>query len=553
MRKLLISRRRRLTTPLASLLALALVAGACTDDDGAGSADDATSATTAPGGFPESGPPGDPAQTVTRADVDAAVEAWQPLVEEAMAETGVPGASAAVVFEDEVVFTGGWGVTEVGGDEPVGPDTVFQLASLSKPVGSTVMAGLVGDGVIDWDQPVSEVDPGFALAEPAVTERATFADLYAHRSGLPGHAGDLLEDLGWDRTAVLERLAAYPLFPFRAHYDYTNFGLTQAAVAAASVTGTEWEDLSAERLYEPLGMASTSSRFDDYLAAEDRAIPHVRDDEGAWVAEFQRDPDAQSPAGGVSSTAEDMARWVRLQINGGTVDGEELVDADALLATHTPQITSTPPRSPTARPGFYGLGWGVGYDEAGRTRLNHSGAFALGAATTVGIVLNEQLGVVVLTNGQPHGFDQAVVEMFLDLATEGEVTRDWLGLYTELIEATIYPEPEVDYGVPVEDPTPAQDDAAYVGTYESPIYGTAEVRAASEGLELVLGPEPLVFPLDHYDGDVFWFEPTGENAVNPSDATFGVGSDGVTPTLHIGWLDGEDPELQLGTFSLPLR
>ena len=84
-----------------------------------------------------------------------------------------------------------------------------------------------------------------------------------------------------------------------------------------------WEDLSATKLYEPLGMASTSSRFADFETAPNRAWAHVRDN-GQWVAKYVRQPDAQSPAGGVSSTARDMAQWLRLQPSAGTVDGKEL-------------------------------------------------------------------------------------------------------------------------------------------------------------------------------------------------------------------------------------
>ncbi len=102
------------------------------------------------------------------------------------------------------------GVRAAGSDEPVDADTVFQLASMSKPVGATVVAQQVGEGSIGWDTPVIEHLPTFALADPYVTEHATVGDLYAHRSGLPDHAGDDLEDLGYDRAQVIERLRFLP-------------------------------------------------------------------------------------------------------------------------------------------------------------------------------------------------------------------------------------------------------------------------------------------------------------------------------------------------------
>ena len=127
---------------------------------------------------------------------------------------------------------------EVGKSEPVNPDTVFQLASVSKPIGATVVAALVADEKISWDSKISDLDPTFAMYDPWVTREITIRDMYAHRSGLPEHAGDLLEDLGYDRAQVLYRLRFQkPESSFRTNYAYTNFGLTEAAVAAAKRMG----------------------------------------------------------------------------------------------------------------------------------------------------------------------------------------------------------------------------------------------------------------------------------------------------------------------------
>src|SRR5437870_9196686 len=86
----------------------------------------------------------------------------------------------------------------------------------------------------------------------------------------------------------------------------------------------------------------------------------------------------------------------------------------------------------TQMPTFYGLGWNVSYDEQGRLRLNHSGAFALGAATYVNLVPSEQLGIVVLTNGYPVGITEGLGATFADVALYGRPTRDWLALFKQV-------------------------------------------------------------------------------------------------------------------------
>lgn len=261
--------------------------------------------------------------------IDHAIEKLDELATTLLEETGIPGFAVAVSHQGETVFAEGYGVRNAAGSDPIDADTVFQLASMSKPIGATVVASQVGDGVVEWSTPVAENLPWFTLSDPWVTEHVTVGDLYSHRSGLPEHVGDRLEDIGYDRREVLERISQAPLAPFRGQNQYTNFGLTAAAESVAAAAGTDWEALSDAALYEPLGMTNTSSRFADFLAAENRASGHVFSD-GSWQAKYQRQPDAQSPAGGVSSTATDIGTWMSLVLGEGELDGEQFVDAAAL-------------------------------------------------------------------------------------------------------------------------------------------------------------------------------------------------------------------------------
>src|SRR5881296_1589726 len=361
---------------------------------------------------------------VSSEQVTRAVQELEKLAQKKIQENTVPGLAIAVVFQDEVVYAKGFGVRDVNTKAPVDADTVFQLASVSKSIGSTVVAELVGEGKITWDSKLSVLDPTFAMFDPWVTGEITIRDMYAHRSGLPEHAGDLLEDLGFTRAEILHRLRyQHPDSSFRSHYAYTNFGVTEGGIAAAKAYGLEWEDASKQKVYDPLGMSSTSSRYADFVARKNKALGHVLVN-GKWVQKFKRDPDPESPAGGVSSSVNDLAKWMRLQLANGKFDGKQVVDNDALVETHHPHmLTGFNPF--TQLPTFYGLGWNVSYDPEGRLRLNHSGAFALGAATYVNLVPGEQLGIVVLTNAYPLGIAEALGTTFLDIALYGKPTQDW--------------------------------------------------------------------------------------------------------------------------------
>ncbi|MDF2710515.1 MAG: beta-lactamase [Nonomuraea muscovyensis] len=501
---------------------------------------------TSPGASLPAEPPAQPPPSLTRARVDAAVARLDGVVRDTLARTGVPGMSVAVVYRDRVAYLKGFGVRRVGSPGVVGPDTLFQLASLSKPLAATVVAAVAGQGTVSWDDPVVEHDPRFALADPWVTRHATLADLFAHRSGLPDHAGDLLEDLGYRRGYILRHLRDEPLAPFRATYAYTNFGFTAAAVAVARARGTTWADLSARTLYEPLGMTATTSRFAAYERAPDRAVTHVRVD-GRWEAGPVRDPQAQSPAGGAASTARDLAAWMRLQLGGGTFKGRRVVGQAQLGRTHLPHIVSAPPRAPNGRAGFYGLGWNVDYDELGRLRLGHSGAFELGAATAVTLLPSEGLGIVALTNGRPVGAPETVAATFLDIAQHGRPTVDWpafLGkVFAGLEEAG---RSRTDYTRPPADAAPARPAAAYVGTYGNGYYGPLTVMRESGGLVMRLGPQGVRrFPLRHYTGDTFAYETGGENASGLSGVRFTAGPGGAITQVTVESLDRDG----LGAFT----
>ena len=144
-------------------------------------------------------------------NITTALTKLDAFVTEAMAKTKVPGLAVAVVYKGQVVFLKGYGVRKLGEPAKIDPDTVFEIASVSKPIASTIVASLVGTGEVSWDDRIEALDPGFALSNPTATEQVTIRDMFAHRSGLPTGAGDVLEDLGYSRPEILRKIRLVPL------------------------------------------------------------------------------------------------------------------------------------------------------------------------------------------------------------------------------------------------------------------------------------------------------------------------------------------------------
>ncbi|HEU5485470.1 MAG TPA: serine hydrolase [Microlunatus sp.] len=477
---------------------------------------------------------------IDAAGVERGLSALPDIINRYLDQSTVPGLAIAVVYDGEVRYLEGFGLREVGKTDEVDPDTVFQLASVSKPISSTVVAAAFTKKLskIGWDDAVHATLPGFRLSDPWVEAHVTAADLFAHRSGLPDHSGNLLEDLGYSRAEILARHRSYPLRRFRDNYEYTNYGLTAGAEAVAVASGIAWEDLAQQVLFGPLKMTSSSFDFADLQKRANRAALHAQVD-GTWVPELTADYDPQAPAGSASSSVRDLAAWLTMLL----AEGEPVLDPQQLKRIWQP--TAVKPALPEiGTPAkFYGLGWNIDYEPTGELRASHSGAFGRGAATAITIIPSKGLAVAVLTNGSPLGLPEAVTVEFTDHVRYGKSTQeDWLAVIGPYITPEVTKD-QKKYSEPATDPTPARSPSAYTGTYANDFYGPLTVTEAGQGLSFTVGPAGHDFALTHYSGDDYFFDTIGEDDSGFSGAVFDVSGDRARSLAINAW-NAE----KLGTF-----
>lgn len=457
--------------------------------------------------------------------IDDAVGELDDLAGDLMADSGIPGMAVAVVHGGKTVYAKGFGVRNArfpdDSGNRVNADTVFQVAGLSSALAATVVAHEVTEDVVDWDTPAGVYLPWFGLSEPYVSDHVSIGDLFAGRSGLPAGAGDQLQALGYDRRQVLSRLSQLPLSAFRDSYAETDFGVTAAAEAVAAAAGTPWEELSASVLYRPLGMDDTSSRYADYTRRPDRAISHVKDGDG-YRPRYRGDHDPQSAAAGVSSSANDLARWLAMVLADGRYDGGAIASSDALLPAVTAQSVAVPAPSPDARTAFHGYGFDVSVTSSGRTRYGRSGGFAVGSSAAFAALPAADVGIVVLTNVAPAGVPETLVGQFLDLVQYGELREDWAGHHRDARTDDDHPPGTLSDTKPPHNPATADPLGRYTGVYSNDYWGPATVTERKGTLLLSLGPNRRTVPLTHWGGDDFTF-PVDDGIVAPgtlSMATF---------------------------------
>ncbi|MDE3741261.1 serine hydrolase [Maribacter polysaccharolyticus] len=347
----------------------------------------------------------------------------------------VPGASIGVVKDGELVFTGNYGVLEKGKKGKPDAQTLYAIASNSKAFTSAVIGMLVQEGKLDWDDKVRKYLPYFAMYDSWVSEHITIRDILSHRVGLGTFSGDNI----WyksNRTAeqIIERIQYVPqAYDFRAGYGYSNLMYITAGEIIKSVTGKSWGENVKERILEPLGMDRSIYSLKDLDGMGNYAQPHARKDDGNYVIPWV-DWEYVGATGGLISSVEDISKWMIFNLNHGIHQG------DTLLTKATRNMVWTPHNNfkvdHTAGNDFgrhfngYGLGWGLS-DYHGYMRVGHTGGYD-GFITAINLIPDENLGVVVLTNGVRSPI-MAASYYALDTFLGIENGKDWS---TDLLERT---------------------------------------------------------------------------------------------------------------------
>ncbi|MBL0189651.1 MAG: serine hydrolase [Candidatus Obscuribacter sp.] len=450
-------------------------------------------------------------------------------VNKSMHKYNVPGASVAIVDGDNVI-TRGYGVRSVEKPGAVDADTLFMLASNSKPFTAALLAVMVDRKKIDWDDHVMDYLPEFVLKDQYATRMSTPKDLLAHRTGLPAFTGDGLEALGFTRQESLRRFRFIePSCSFRAKANYSNPGLVCAGELAARLGGDTYENLIKKEIFAPLGMSRSGVTAKDHDTASNVAEAHMPLPTGGSKVVPWDSSDTFGPAGCLNSTAKDMARWMQMQLNKGTIDGHPVISPESIEEMHTPAMVDEPSFSEMApidkNSGLsYGLGWGI-YHYKGHVVLEKGGARA-GMRSVCMLVPDKRIGVTVLSNQNLNVLPEAIRAYVLDkmVAPADSDLQASISDANEQIKKMFSAPP---LAKPTSKPTLALK--AYAGDYANDLYGTVKVICEGDKLRWEAGPGKITGTLTHAGYDTFelaW--PPGRISL-PEDVTFTLSADG-TPT-----------------------
>jgi CubicO group peptidase (beta-lactamase class C family) len=464
----------------------------------------------------------------------------------AMKSRDVPGMAIAIVEDGKVVLAKGYGVRRLGSAEPVDADTIFPTGSTGKAVTVAALAILVDEGKLRWDDKVIDRLPDFRMYDPWVTREMTVRDLLSHRSGLGLGAGDLLyvPRTSRSRADIVRALRDLkPATGFRSNYAYDNILYIVAGELVAAVSGQSWESFVRDRVFKPAGMKDSVSDENGRFADPNRAQPHARIGGAVrGLGPQQVLPEREglgqvgAPAGGLSSSANDLARWLQIQLaHGALPEGGRLYSEAAAQEMWTPQVLipihpyPAPISEITPQFASYAMGWNV-QDYRGVKLIQHGGA-VFGVYTMVVLVPDRNLGFTLQMNSEDVEVMRGLMYELLDhyLGVPGP-RKDWVAALAEWnrqrLAAGVAALGAAGKGAAAKRTRPSLPAAGYAGRYADPWYGPIEIKDQGGKLRIDFLQSPgMVGTLEHYRYDTFiarW----DDKAIEPAYATFNLDADG---------------------------
>jgi CubicO group peptidase (beta-lactamase class C family) len=424
----------------------------------------------------------------------------------------------------------------------VNADTNFFTGSTGKAFTVAALAILVDQGKIGWDDKIIDHMADFRMHDAWVTREMTIRDLLSHRSGLGLGAGDLLfvPRSNLTRKETVRRLRHIPpATSFRSAYAYDNILYIVAGQLIEEVSGQSWEQFMLRNVLRPAGMNQVTVDHSSRRKVSNFARPHARlngpirgvGDQAPLGEDAVISPNA-APAGGLSVSANDMSKWLALQLAQGDLPGEKRLFSEAQAREMWKPvvlmpIAQLPEPLKATQPNFstYALGWNV-RDYRGTRIVSHGGG-VYGSITMVVLIPDRNVAFSIMLNSEDSpllsGLTYELIDHYLGLPRQ-----DWAAKYKAVHEARVARAiaavaPQAELG-PKAGPSMAL--ARYAGAYTDPWFGTIKIKEAKGVLAVEFPHWPgLTATLEHHQYDTFRTR-FNDPVVEPAYMSFDLGRDG---------------------------
>lgn len=458
-------------------------------------------------------------------------------IQNIMAAYKAAGLSVAIVKDDQLVYSKGFGFRDLEKRLSVTSETVFPIGSISKPFTSTLIGMLQDEDKLSVKlKPVIYI-PSLQFYNDRMNDLITLEDLLTHKSGIGGADGSYILFPAENRMELMKRLPYLkPRGETKDSWIYSNLGYIILGTAAEQAGKDSWDHLIQNKIFKPLHMDHSSTSLDDMIKAGDYALPY-----GTYKGNTEKilyqTPNNDKPGAGINSSVNDMANWMRMWLNKGTFQQQRILSENYVKEAMSLKavFNGSPPE--TAEQSSYIFGYGYGWNTnmyRGHYKVHHGGAVS-GFSSNAVLYPLEKIGIVVLTNQQNSDLPYTITSMISNRMLGLDGNRPYS--YTKEIYDIKKPENRIKYLNQTQKPT--FNLGEYTGKYFNKGYGTFEVTQEHGDL-FVLFPA-FKFRLEHQNYDTFTCKLINDipQQMNPEfEINFSINNEGKISAAVIDLQDG---------------
>jgi CubicO group peptidase (beta-lactamase class C family) len=430
-----------------------------------------------------------------------------------MKDWNIPGLALGIVYKDQLIYGKGYGYRDIQNKLPVTTATIFPIASNTKLFTATTATMLANEGKLSLDKPVRTYMPSLNFYNDELNAKVTLRDMLSHRTGLPANDGIWIASPYTRKETVEKIMYMRPQLGFREGYIYNNMMFAASGAVIENVTGSTWEDVTRNRIFNPLEMTASGFSNEDMMKSGNFAYSYYEYDStrnlkaGKYVAATN----ALGPAGTIKSNVEDMSHWMIAQLNGGRFKGQQAIPEAAIKQTLVPNaISDKEGKWPELSNSLYALGRTIqtykGYKIAA-----HTGSID-GYYSNLTFIPSENISIFMVHNSRAAGSLRSVmalpiIDRLLDLSRTGwseRYMKDYLKAKADGKRAK-----DSINATQVKNTVASHPLKDYTGKYNNATYGDFNIDLQDNQLYLLFRGQRAALNHFHYDQFVTDEERTG--------------------------------------------
>jgi len=468
---------------------------------------------------------------------DPRLQGLDTMIQRLLQEWHVPGVSIAVVEKNKVLLSQGFGYKDHAQKKTVTENTQFAIGSCTKAFTAALVGFAMEEKGIDLDVPIHTYFPALQFSDPGLTTQITLRDMLCHRTGLPRHDFSWYSGSAISRDSLVHQLRFLEASaPLRQDFQYNNYMYMAVGSFLEKVYGKSWEALIEEKLFSTLGMQHSTTGV--MGGTGDFSYGYVYKNSTIQPVDFlTNDMKGIAPAGGITSTAKDMAQWLLMWTNQGRIAGKEIISSSFYQQAISSQMIASPNLPNPMMTDYYFFNYGLGWYLAnyrGHYGVGHGGNIN-GFSTFLVFLPTDSIGVYVSANQNNSSVPRIITNLIIDRMIAAGF-RDWNALLKSPAmkkEATVQKNSNI---IP-----PSHSLSAYHGTYKNKGYGTITIQSSEGVLQGSFNRWKLKIRHLNYNHFIFSVDAPVFDGGEVLEGEFKVAADGSITELSLPFEDRVKP------------